>query len=113
MVEHITQQFKNYITFFQEEKDSFGILDQQIKNDENLIDRKNMNGHVTASGLVISKEGEALLIFHKANQMWHQPGGHIDSIEKAKWVSLLREIETTHHTMKSFDKMIQYGIIIT
>ena len=48
-----------------------------ILNSENPFSRTNLDGHVTASGLVV-KDGKALLIFHPYIKRWFQPGGHID-----------------------------------
>ena len=48
-----------------------------ILNSDNPCSRKNQEGHITASGLVI-KDDKALLIFHPYIKHWLQPGGHID-----------------------------------
>ncbi len=43
----------------------------------NPFSRATIQGHITASGLVV-KNGNALLIFHPYIKRWFQPGGHID-----------------------------------
>ncbi|MBU3624782.1 NUDIX domain-containing protein [Polynucleobacter sp. JS-Safj-400b-B2] len=48
-----------------------------ILNSDNPCSRKNHEGHITASGLVI-RDGKVLLIFHPYIKRWFQPGGHID-----------------------------------
>ena len=46
-------------------------------NSHNPFSRKNQEGHITASGLVI-KDDKVLLIFHPYIKRWFQPGGHIE-----------------------------------
>jgi 8-oxo-dGTP pyrophosphatase MutT (NUDIX family) len=46
----------------------------------NPFSRSITQGHITASGLVIS-DGKALLIFHPYIKRWFQPGGHVDEGE--------------------------------
>jgi 8-oxo-dGTP pyrophosphatase MutT (NUDIX family) len=53
---------------------------ETILNSANPFSRTNMDGHVTASGLVVHG-GKALLIFHPYIKRWFQPGGHIDEGE--------------------------------
>ncbi|MBU3628161.1 NUDIX hydrolase [Polynucleobacter sp. AP-Reno-20A-A9] len=48
-----------------------------ILNSDNPFSRKNQEGHITASGLVI-KDDKVLLIFHPYIKRWFQPGGHIE-----------------------------------
>jgi 8-oxo-dGTP pyrophosphatase MutT (NUDIX family) len=51
-----------------------------ILESSNPFSRATIQGHVTASGLVI-QDGRALLIFHPYIKRWFQPGGHIDEGE--------------------------------
>lgn len=88
----IVISLRRYKNCFFDEASDFSELECQIIDGEDITSRKNMRGHVTASGLVISPEGEALLIFHKANQMWHQPGGHIDKADESIVCAAMREI---------------------
>lgn len=53
---------------------------RNILNSENPFARENLEGHITASGLVV-KEDKVLLIFHPYIKRWFQPGGHIDEGE--------------------------------
>jgi 8-oxo-dGTP pyrophosphatase MutT (NUDIX family) len=48
-----------------------------ILNSDNPCSRKNQEGHITASGLVM-RDGKVLLIFHPYIKRWFQPGGHIE-----------------------------------
>lgn len=51
-----------------------------IATSGNPYSRANLQGHITASGLVIH-ENKVLLIFHPYIKGWFQPGGHIDEGE--------------------------------
>lgn len=53
---------------------------EEILKSSNPFSRKNSQGHITASGLVINDD-KVLLIFHPYIKRWLQPGGHIDEGE--------------------------------
>ncbi len=56
------------------------VLIKQLNSDQDVFDRKNSVGHITASGLVIDPEADKiLLINHKFLKMWLQPGGHVEA----------------------------------
>jgi 8-oxo-dGTP pyrophosphatase MutT (NUDIX family) len=55
--------------------------------------RKNMEGHITASGFVLTpNHSETLIIGHKGLDKWLQPGGHVDDDDSAIWHAARREI---------------------
>lgn len=78
MVPHsmIVQLFENYITIYPEERSSFPILSEQIKDHEtDMTTRKNFTGHVVAGGFVIDpKYKKILMIYHKTHEKWFCPG---------------------------------------
>ena len=51
-----------------------------LQGTETPFDRNHyVPGHITASGLVLSPNGNSvLLVFHRRLQAWLQPGGHVD-----------------------------------
>ena len=53
---------------------------EMIMGAPNPYSRENLEGHITASGLVI-KNNKVLLILHPYIKKWFQPGGHIDEGE--------------------------------
>lgn len=59
-------------------------------------------GHFTASGLVVSPDGSALLlIHHRRLDRWMQPGGHIDPEDVSPIAAAAREVlEETGITAK-------------
>jgi 8-oxo-dGTP pyrophosphatase MutT (NUDIX family) len=84
-----------YIKRFPAEAGRLAQLIEQVDGGEKLNDRRNFNGHVTGSGIVLSPDRQkVLLIYHKLFDRWQQPGGHWetddepDPLEAAK-----REVE--------------------
>lgn len=69
------------------------LLRQVHTQDAAIFDRKNMDGHVTASVLVISDDMESvLLIHHKAYDTWIPPGGHVEPDALTLFESARREV---------------------
>ena len=60
----------------------------------NPFSRATIQGHITASGLVV-KDGKALLIFHPYIKRWFQPGGHIDEGDSPIAVAIREVYEET------------------
>lgn len=89
----ITTLIQNYLNLFQDESDTLGLLKKQIEGGQNIFDRKNFKGHVTASGLVISAEKKILMVFHNKLQKYLQPGGHIELKDTNIISSAKREVE--------------------
>ena len=92
MIEKINQFLSNYYSLFPEERGLFSVLVGQLQAQEDLIGRKNFNGHVTASGLLILDNRQVLAIFHQALQKYLQPGGHIESTDQHLAETAGREI---------------------
>ncbi len=67
-------------------------LSEYIRNESDLNFRKNMLGHVTASGIIINDDMEILLIYHNACKKYLQPGGHIDDNDINVQNAALREV---------------------
>jgi len=69
------------------------LLRQVAEQGIAVFDRKNMDGHVTVSVLVINEDMDAaLLIHHKAYNTWIPPGGHIESGSFSLLENGLREL---------------------
>lgn len=86
----------SYLTLFPDERDKLKYLSGQLKNSSNLFDRKNFDGHITTSGIVIDSRKKVLLIHHKGLDCWLQPGGHYEE-ESEFWKTALREIKEETH----------------
>jgi 8-oxo-dGTP pyrophosphatase MutT (NUDIX family) len=68
-------------------------LREQLEAPQALFSRKNMTGHITASGLVLTPDqGAMLLVGHKGLGRWLQPGGHVDDDDAEIWHAAQREI---------------------
>ncbi len=58
------------------------VFRQQIRAGENLWDRKNYTGHLTATAIVLdASQSKFLAIHHKSLNIWIGPGGHCDPFE--------------------------------
>jgi len=76
------------------QKEELSILQQQLKTPRDIFSRKNMDGHITASGLILNEAAsQILLIGHKGLNKWLQPGGHIDLGDETIWAAAEREIK--------------------
>jgi ADP-ribose pyrophosphatase len=61
---------------------------------KNPFSRSAIQGHITASGLVV-KDDKVLLIFHPYIKRWFQPGGHIDEGESPVEAAIREVYEET------------------
>lgn len=79
--------------------------------DENeLCNRANFQGHITASGCIIHiPSREVLLLHHKSLNKWLLPGGHVDPTDNTLAEVALREIE--EETCLTADQLIPVNII--
>ena len=104
-----------YICNFPDEKDCLLDLINMLKNDESLIGKSNLIGHVTASGIILYKDN-ILLIFHNKLQKFIQPGGHVDISDQELWKAAQREVfeetgmNTTLHPWHHAHGMIPLNI---
>lgn len=80
----VTDLLDEYLELFPHERDGLSILIGQLSDrDKLLCSRKNMRGHLTASGLLVHPNEESVfLIYHNFLETWLQPGGHLDSEEQ-------------------------------
>lgn len=71
-------EVERYLARFPEE--SLPHLMAQVSRPGDLFARSNMDGHITTSALVLDRtQTHVLLIDHKAQKRWLQPGGHYES----------------------------------
>jgi len=96
-LDEASNQFNLYLKMFPEESDSFSILAKQFNDrDRQLCSRKNMTGHLTASGLLLHPDGKSVfLIYHNFLKLWLQPGGHLDPEENPGTGALREFVEET------------------
>ena len=58
------------------------VFTRQVLSGENLWDRKNFTGHLTATAIVLDAgQNRFLAIHHKFLNLWLGPGGHCDPFE--------------------------------
>lgn len=81
-----------YLARYPKESD-LSLLRRQLKAQGDIFSRKNMTGHITASGLILNEEAsQTLLIQHRGLDKWLQSGGHIDPGDGSIWQAAEREI---------------------
>jgi len=87
------EQLTNYLRIFPDEENLLSLLKKQVLENQNIFSRKNFEGHITASGLVISSEKKVLVVFHNKLQKFLQPGGHTEKNDKNIIFSAMREVK--------------------
>src|SRR3989344_1895336 len=87
------EQLTNYLRIFPDEENLLSSLIKQVSKNQNIFSRRNFEGHITASGLVISSDKKVLVVFHNKLQKFLQPGGHIEKDDKNIIFSAMREVK--------------------
>ena len=72
-----------YLNYYPEEKDKLEnlikLVNNNINDSSNLFNRKNFEGHITASAFIYCiDERKLLLLEHKSLKKFLQPGGHVE-----------------------------------
>lgn len=109
----------NYATLIYNYKNHFNIdlslimIENQLMNGENIIDRNNMNWHFTCSPFVFTPDFTKLLcIYHRHRQVRQQPGWHIDDMSDHPFIHWLRELyeETGISIVRLHDRHINNNL---
>ena len=88
---------KKYLERYPHEEESLSrllrLMEHNKGNYRNLFNRKNFEGHITASGFICCpKNNELLLLEHKALGISLQPGGHIEERDQDIISGAIREV---------------------
>jgi 8-oxo-dGTP pyrophosphatase MutT (NUDIX family) len=94
MSEYLLKQIYEYATFFPGEITGIQPVVEQIKSNVAVFDRKTNPGHITASGIILSKDC-ILMIRHPALGKWLQPGGHVENGETPVQAAIREVAEET------------------
>lgn len=72
-----------YLHIFPEEREQLTPLFSFLQSTTwDLYDRKNMDGHIVGSGVILDpNKKQTLMIYHNTFQRYQQPGGHVDPNE--------------------------------
>lgn len=100
----IVQALAAYLTRFPEEAPNLELLRKQIADSDAVNDRRNFNGHITGSAIVLSPDRTQIaLIHHNLFERWQQPGGHWEETERDPLEAARREaIEETGVTLDDY-----------
>jgi len=73
-------ELSRYLDLFPEEIASLDSLSGQLESDpDNVLNPRNMRGHITTSAVVVDIPAmKALLVHHRSRNRWLQPGGHYE-----------------------------------
>ncbi len=83
---------KKYLEHFPQDASQLELLLDQLRNGEELDNRRNFRGHIAGDAVILSPDlNKVLLIYHKRYQVWNQPGGHWDRGEDGPWSTAERE----------------------
>src|SRR4051812_30624969 len=92
--EQILSRIHHYLQTFPEENERVALLLNFVNQywGEALYNRKNFDGHLTASAFIIDSSATSLLLLrHKFLNRWLQPGGHIDATDASIADAAMRE----------------------
>ena len=104
---------ERYATRFPGEADAVSSLRSQLRDDDAVLERTNMRGHVTTSALVLDPTlARALAIHHRVFDVWLQPGGHYEP-PGSLWDSACREVreETGLDAMAPFPSTVAAALL--
>ncbi len=112
-MERIIETIKNFEPFDEEEaveKEAFLYF---INNNKEILTRDNLNGHLTASALVVNEDlTKALLVHHNIFGGYIYPGGHADGIANLLEVAIREVLEETGLEVKPYSEDI-FSIHVT
>lgn len=94
---------KFYKEYLQEQLVMVDVFEDFLKSNKDAYERSNKEGHITASGFVLSKDKKSLLMtHHKKLNKWLQLGGHADGHTAADEVAYRECEEESGLTSLSF-----------
>lgn len=93
-----------YLEIYPEENVGLKLLLKQTAAGEVLNDRRNFNGHIAGSAIILSPDRRQILfIHHKLFDVWQQPGGHWEENEANPLEASKREaIEETGAHLETY-----------
>ena len=108
-VERILQE---YLVKFQSEIERQAVFKNFLidSTTNELYDRKNFKGHITASAIIVNESAnKVLLIKHKILNRWLQPGGHVDESDQSILYATLREIKEEVNIDRTDLKLVSFA----
>ena len=94
----IRELINEYLELYPEEAEDLlmarKLAEKAGMDEERIFDRKNSDGHFTASAFILCpNSGKILLLKHKSLSILLQPGGHIEKEDATPFAAALRELE--------------------
>jgi 8-oxo-dGTP pyrophosphatase MutT (NUDIX family) len=91
-VEHIRELLASYEGSYPEDKAGLALVWELLDDGAEVTSRGEFRGHVTASAIVVNKSRRALVIHHRALDVWLRPGGHLEEEDHTLSGAALREV---------------------
>ena len=91
----LLEMYIQYLLLYSKEIARLDIFKKFINafSGQQLYNRKNFEGHITASAIVVDiTDLTVLLLEHKKLKRWLQPGGHVDLTDESILAAALREL---------------------
>lgn len=96
MIQSIYERIKNYKPGDEQEQQDQAVMLQYIEQFDNILERKNVFAHFTASPWIINQDcSKVLLIYHRIFDSWGWCGGHCDGDPDFQAVALREGQEET------------------
>mgnify|MGYP000946051257 CR=1 FL=1 len=94
----IRELIDEYLELYPEEAEELlaarKLAERAEMDEERIFDRKNSDGHFTASAFILCPGlSKILLLKHKSLELLLQPGGHIEKEDATPFAAALRELE--------------------
>lgn len=90
------EELKNYTCYNEAENQDKNLILSALNTYDNLLTRDNIIMHMTASGYILNKEKDkVLMIYHKIYDSWAWTGGHADGESDLLKVALKEAREET------------------
>lgn len=101
---------KHYLACYPTEEERLNTFISYLDRNESsqLYNRKNFDGHITASVFILDESrNKLLMLHHKILDRWLQPGGHVDEEDKDLLAAAYRECKEETGIASSFLTLMQ------
>jgi 8-oxo-dGTP pyrophosphatase MutT (NUDIX family) len=91
-VAHIRELLTSYEGSYPEDKAGLALVWELLDEGAEVTSRGEFRGHVTASAIMVNRSRQALVIHHRALDVWLRPGGHVEVQDETLSGAALREV---------------------
>ena len=84
----LIERLSRHVVVDSRERESVERMRALLQNAQEPFSRRQPEGHVTGSAMVLGPDGRALLLHHAKLGLWVQPGGHVEGDESPEEAAL-------------------------